>query len=124
MRLALVVLTALSLAGCSIPSISFQDSNESILAVEVRLEVSRLNCEADTAEEQVDAIRRSVDLLQLYSDSKGSKDLQEMALLMKDTTDSFYTRSLSGMSVVYCNMKKNALAEQSKTIAHAVMRRF
>ena len=63
----------------------------------------------------------------LLASAKAHGDLRHRDLdlyKLEYTTDSFYTRSLSGMSVVYCNMKKNALADQSKTIAHAVMRRF
>ena len=43
---------------------------------------------------------------------------------MKDTVDSFYDRVKDKDSVVFCNIKKKLMAQQSETIADAVMSRF
>lgn len=120
--LAVLAVCSMFVAGCSgVPSISFQDSNESILAVEVRLEVSRLDCKNPGT--QLSTIKRSVDFLQLYSESKGSKDLQAMVLEMQDTTNGLYAKG-DNLSPVFCDLKKKVLTTQSKDIADAVMRRF
>lgn len=124
MRIAAVVLSTLMLASCaSLPSISFYDDNESMLAVEVRVSVDKLNCQAQQ-EPQVRRIKEDVTRLQMFSESKGSSDLQEMVLPMKETVDGFYKRIIKEDSIAFCEIKKKLIAQQSKTIADAVMGRF
>jgi hypothetical protein len=119
MRLALV-LTALLISACgSIPS--FYDDNESLLAVKVRHQVSQLDCSApDKA--QILELKKQVDILALYSDSKKSNDIGELIALMQETSNGLYNKE--SFSTPYCNLKKKALELQSKDIASAIMKRF
>ena len=116
MRIILLVALLLSGSG-NIPS--FYDDNESLLAVNVRYEVSQLNCEKQI---RIKKLKKSVDVLALYSESKGSQDVYKLVLLMKETSDGLYIREAP--SVSYCNLKKKALQKQSDDIARAIMRRY
>lgn len=119
MRLALV-LTALLISACgSIPS--FYDDNESLLAVKVRHQVSQLDCSAPE-KAQIVKLKKQVDMLALYSESKKSNDIGELITLMQKTTEGLHAKE--SISTPYCNLKKKALESQSKNIASAIMRRF
>jgi len=124
MKIAGVVLGTLMLASCaSLPSISFYDDNESLLAVKVRGAAEALDCTAKQ-EPQVRGIQNRVNLLLYFSEAKHSDDVQEMVLPMKDTVDKFYERVKKNDSIAFCEIKKKLIVQQSKTIADAVMRRF
>ena len=123
MKIATVILATMMLASCGIPSISFYDDNESLLAVQVRGAAEALDCSAKQ-EPQVRNIQNRVDLLLYFSEAKHSDDVQEMVLPMKDTVDKFYERVKKNDSIAFCEIKKKLIIQQSKTIADAVMRRF
>lgn len=123
MKIATVILATMMLASCGIPSISFYDDNESLLAVQVRGAAEALDCSAKQ-EPQVRNIQNRVDLLLYFSEAKHSDDVQEMVLPMKDTVDKFYERVKKNDSIAFCEIKKKLIVQQSKTIADAVMRRF
>ena len=123
MKIATIILGTMLLTGCGIPSISFYDDNESLLAVEVRSSVDLLDC-STTQAPQVKTIQTSVNKFLFYSEAKGSSDVGEMIAPMKDTVDSFYDRVKDKDSVVFCNIKKKLMVQQSETIADAVMSRF
>lgn len=123
MKIATVILATMMLASCGIPSISFYDDNESLLAVQVRGAAESLDCSVKQ-EPQVRGIQNRVDLLLYFSEAKHSDDVQEMVLPMKDTVDKFYERVKKNDSIAFCEIKKKLIVQQSKTIADAVMRRF
>ena len=123
MKIATVILATMMLASCGIPSISFYDDNESLLAVQVRGAAEALDCSVKQ-EPQVKGIQNRVDLLLYFSEAKHSDDVQEMVLPMKDTVDKFYERVKKNDSIAFCEIKKKLIIQQSKTIADAVMRRF
>ena len=124
MKITAVILASMMLASCaSLPSISFYDDNESLLAVQVRGAAESLDCSAKQ-EPQVKGIQNRVDLLLYFSEAKHSDDVQEMVLPMKETVDSFYARIRKNDSIAFCELKKKIIIQQSKTIADAVMRRF
>ena len=111
-------LSLLLLAGCSgVPS--FYDGNESLLAVEARFYVDRLNC--DNPKPGVEALKDSVDMLAFYSESKESKDLTEMLSLLKETVSGLDRENLNPS---LCRLKKKVLEQQTADIANAVMWRF
>ena len=110
-----ILIMVLLLSGCSyIPS--FYDDNESLLAVHVRYEVDRLDCDAP----RVGRIKGSVDKLYFYTESKKSKDVRKLVHLMKETTDPMP----EVMSTYFCTIKKKILEKQSRDMANAIMRRF
>jgi hypothetical protein len=123
MKITAVILATMMLASCGIPSISFYDDNESLLAVEVRSAAEELNC-ALKQEPQVRNIQNRVNTLLYFSEAKHSDDVQEMVLPMKDTVDKFHERVKKNDSIAFCEIKKKLIVQQSKTIADAVMRRF
>ena len=109
-------LLILLLPGCSLLDTSFYDDNESMLAVEVRYEVSKLECEAPTTYR----VKGSIDKLYLYTESKKSRDVHKLVTLMKETSDPLKDT----MSSTYCNLKKTVLEDQSANIAKAMMGRY
>ena len=112
----LILLTALLFSGCSsLLDTSFYDSNESLLAVEVRYAVENLNCKRTT-----DKVRYAAVKLRLYSESKGSKDVYSLVEKLEKTAEGI----TMNMSPTVCNIKKKILAKQSKDIAYAIMRRY
>ena len=123
MKIVTTILATMMLASCGIPSISFYDDNESLLAVQVRGAAESLDC-AYKQEPQVRQIQNRVNTLLYYSEAKKSKDLQEMILPMKETVDKFHFRILKHDSITFCEIKKKLIVQQSKTISDAVMSRF
>jgi hypothetical protein len=114
---ALILSTVIFLSACSgLPS--FYDDNESLLSVQVRHQVEKLNCAAP----DVQPVKDSVDMLSLYSESKRSSDIGELIVLMKETTNGLYQKEQ--ISEPYCNLKKKVLQKQSSDIASAIMRRY
>jgi hypothetical protein len=114
---ALILSTVIFLSACSgLPS--FYDDNESLLSVQVRHQVEKLNCGAP----DVQPLKDSVDMLSLYSESKRSSDIGELIVLMKETTNGLYQKEQ--ISEPYCNLKKKVLQKQSSDIASAIMRRY
>lgn len=112
-KLALLVLL---LPGCSLLNTSFYDDNESMLAVNIRYEVDRLDCSSPKTSE----IKGSVNKLYFYSESKKSRDVHALAGIMKETADPLQDT----MSTTFCTIKKPLLEKQSKDVANAVMRRY
>ena len=119
-RVSLITISFIVLTGCSmIPS--FWDDNESMLAVDVRFAVSKLNCEVPY-QQQVEEIKDRVDYLAMYSESRGSDDIGEIVGLMKQTTDGLYKDNSN--NAFFCNMKKKILVKQSDEISDAIMGRY
>lgn len=116
-----VFAAAILLSGCSmIPS--FYDDNESAISIDLRYSVSQLDCKAPHGV-QVKEIDKSLKYLELYTESKGSDDVAKMISPMRETVDDFLKRGDDG-SVVYCNLKKKFMENQSATIAETIMGRF
>jgi hypothetical protein len=122
---------AVLLSGCAgitglIPS--FWDDNQSSRIVSVRLDIERLDCKA-AQKPQVERIRDDLEWFRLYSDSKGGRQRDVLALTkpMTDTVEDWYKRvSLEGHrdNPIYCDLKKRVLQEQSARAAKAVLGRF
>lgn len=111
---ALILSSILILSACSgIPS--FYDDNESLLAIDVRMAVHKLDC-SDSSETA--ALKDSIKRLSLYSESKNSSDIYPLINKMEKTSEGIET------SKAVCSLKKKILAKQSADIANAVMRRF
>jgi hypothetical protein len=115
------------LVGCStikdnIPS--FADDNESKVAIDIRQSVIELDCKQPHAP-QVAVIKKNVDWLILYSQTRDSRDVLRMIKPMNETVNDFYNRSITKQgSEAYCNMKKKVLETQSGAVAKAVIGRF
>lgn len=122
---------ALLLSGCAgltglIPS--FWDPNQSARIVSVRLDIERLDCRS-VQKPQVVKIRDDLEWFRLYSDSKGGRQADVLALTapMAATVEDWYRRvATEGHrdNPIYCELKKRVLQEQSARAAKAVLGRF
>jgi hypothetical protein len=127
--LAIFAFTLLS--GCAgltgmIPS--FWDDNQSARITSVRLDIERLDCKAQQ-KPQVIKIRDDLEWFRLYSESKGGRQADVLALTkpMTETVEDWYKRViLEGHkdNAIYCDLKKRVLTEQSTRAAKAVLGRF
>lgn len=117
MRALILAPALLILTSCSVLDTSFYDSNESMLAVEVRHEVENMKCGPKT---YIFSVQETVNKLQLYTESKGSKDIYKLVSKMKETSDGLK----EDMKPIFCSLKKKALQQQSKSIATAIMGRW
>ena len=119
------------LSGCAsitglIPS--GWDDNQSHRIINVRLDIERVDCK--TAQlPQVAKIRDDLAWFRLYSESKGSRQADVIALTkpMSETVEDWHKRvSLEGHkdNPIYCDLKKRVLQEQSTRAAKAVLGRF
>jgi hypothetical protein len=131
MKIILVVFTTLILQGCAsltglIPS--FWDDNQSSRIISVRLDIERLDCKA-AQKPQVIKIRDDLEWFRLYSDSKGHRQRDVLALTkpMSETVEDWYKRvAAEGHrdNPIYCDLKKRVLQEQSARAAKAILGRF
>jgi hypothetical protein len=131
MKKILAILSITLLSGCAgltglIPS--FWDDNQSHRIISVRLDIERLDCKAQQRS-QVTKIRDDLAWFRLYSESKGGRQADVIALTapMTDTVEDWYKRvSLESHkdNPIYCELKKKVLTEQSTRAAKAVLGRF
>jgi hypothetical protein len=131
MKKILTILSIVLLSGCAgltglIPS--FWDDNQSAKIVSVRLDIERLDCKAQH-KPQVIKIRDDLVWFRLYSESKGGRQADVLALTkpMSETIEDWYKRvSAEGHrdNPIYCELKKKVLTEQSTRAAKAILGRF
>lgn len=125
MKILLTIVLAFGITGCAmIPS--FWDDNQSARIVDVRQSVDQLDCSKVHAP-QVKTIKNNIEWFELYSESKGARQQDVIALVapMKETVDDFYERSTEKEgSKAYCEAKKRVMKTQAKTAAEAVLGRF
>ena len=125
------ILSFTLLSGCAgltglIPS--FWDDNQSHRIISVRLDIERVDCRAQQLP-QVAKIRDDLAWFKLYSESKGGRQADVIALTapMTETVEDWYKRvSQEGHrdNPVYCDLKKRVLQEQSARAAKAILGRF
>ena len=131
MKKLLLLVTVLLLQGCAgltglIPS--FWDDNQSHRIINVRLDIERVDCKS-TQLPQVAKIRDDLAWFKLYSESKGGRQADVIALTkpMTETVEDWHKRvSLEGHkdNPIYCDLKKRVLTEQSQRAAKAILGRF
>ena len=131
MKKLFAILSFTLLSGCAgltglIPS--FWDDNQSHRIINVRLDIERVDCK--TAQlPQVVKIRDDLAWFKLYSESKGGRQADVIALTtpMTETVEDWYKRvSTEGHkdNAIYCDLKKRVLQEQSARAAKAILGRF
>ena len=131
MKKLFAILSFTLLSGCAgltglIPS--FWDDNQSHRIINVRLDIERVDCKS-TQLPQVAKIRDDLAWFKLYSESKGGRQADVIALTnpMTATVEDWYKRvSQEGHrdNPVYCDLKKRVLQEQSARAAKAILGRF
>jgi hypothetical protein len=131
MKKLLAILSIALLQGCAglsglIPS--FWDDNQSSRIISVRLDIERVDCK--TAQlPQVVKIRDDLAWFKLYSESKGGRQADVIALTtpMTATVEDWHKRvTTEGHkdNAIYCDLKKRVLQEQSQRAAKAILGRF
>ena len=131
MKKLFAILSFTLLSGCAgltglIPS--FWDDNQSHRIINVRLDIERVDCKS-TQLPQVAKIRDDLAWFKLYSESKGGRQADVIALTnpMTATVEDWYKRvSQEGHkdNPIYCDLKKRVLTEQSQRAAKAILGRF
>ena len=131
MRTIFAIIVTAALSGCAgltglIPS--FWDDNQSHKITSVRLDIERLDCRA-AQKPQVVKLRDDLEWFRLYSESKGGRQADVLALTapMAATVEDWYKRvNTEGHkdNAIYCDLKKRVLTEQSARAAKAVLGRF
>ena len=131
MKKILAIFAFALLSGCAgltglIPS--FWDDNQSSRIISVRLDIERLDCKIQQ-KPQVIKIRDDLVWFRLYSESKGGRQADVIALTkpMSETVEDWYKRvAAEGHkdNAIYCDLKKRVLTEQSTRAAKAVLGRF
>ena len=120
-----LLLAALVLSGCSDLSIpSRWDYNQSMSITNIQQFTRHLDC-AEPLAVQVNVIQNQIEWFQIYSETKGTRDVQKLMSTLSDTTNELATRASKGdVSTVYCNMKKKILIEQANIVGEAIQWRF
>jgi hypothetical protein len=131
MKKLLAILSLSLLSGCAgltglIPS--FWDDNQSARIISVRLDIERVDCKAQQLP-QVVKIRDDLAWFKMYSESKGGRQADVIALTkpMTETVEDWYKRvATEGHkdNPIYCDLKKRVLTEQSQRAAKAILGRF
>jgi hypothetical protein len=131
MKKILAIFAFALLSGCAgltglIPS--FWDDNQSSRIISVRLDIERLDCKVQQ-KPQVIKIRDDLVWFRLYSESKGGRQADVLALTkpMSETVEDWYKRvNAEGHrdNPIYCELKKKVLTEQSTRAAKAILGRF
>jgi len=125
LKLTSILLMVVLLTGCSslqdmMPS--FYDDNESKAIIDVVTKVSLLDCNATTLIEDLKELDRDTEWLILYSEAKGSRDVNKTTKLFDETLNGMVAKET--VSPTYCELKKKTMLVQSKEIAKSIMRRF
>lgn len=126
MKIAALLLVV-TLTGCAsvkdmVPS--FWDDNQAKAIIDVRQSVIQLNCKQEHLP-QAEKIFNHIQWFELYSESRGHKDMEKLTKPLHDTAKEFLDRSkIKQGSEVYCELKKKFLIQQSQTAATAIMGRF
>ena len=131
MKKLLVIFAFTLLSGCAgltglIPS--FWDDNQSAKIISVRLDIERVDCKREQLP-QVMKIRDDLAWFKLYSESKGGRQADVIALTtpMIATVEDWHKRvTTEGHkdNPIYCDLKKRVLQEQSQRAAKAILGRF
>jgi hypothetical protein len=116
----------LALAGISALMPSAWDVNQSAVITDIQQKSKRINCknEVTSLKKHLDSLDERVEWLIIYSESKQTGDIFNMANVynqtLKDMIKRVETKSISNS---YCENKKTLLVEQSYIISKALQGR-
>lgn len=123
---------ALSLSGCAVfgglstlfPSA--WDSNQSAVITDIQQQSKRINCgwKINEVKDHLEYLDEKTEWLIIYSETKKTTDIFNMAQVYNTTLQDFYKRvETKSMSNSYCENKKAILIEQSNIIAKVLQGR-
>ena len=127
MKTLISILVAVSLVGCAgimdkMPS--KWDPNQAKAVTDLRQSANNFDCKGNLTE-QLMIINYQLQWFELYSESKGTKDVQHMGDAIRTTTKEMQERVVKGpVSPIYCDLKKKLLVQQTDIMARAVQGRF
>jgi len=124
--LAVSLSGCMALAGLSTLLPSAWDSNQSAAITDIQQQSKRLNCKWKISDVNDHLVRldEKVEWLIIYSETKQTTDIFNMAQVYNATLQDFYKRvETKSMSNSYCENKKTILIEQSNIIAKTLQGR-
>jgi hypothetical protein len=127
MKKLFLILAVVSLTGCAsimdkIPS--RWDANQARVVTDLRQSAVNFDCKGDQRA-QLATITKQVQWFELYSESKGTKDVAKIGNTVKTTVKEFDERLDKGpVSPIYCDLKKKLFVQQTDIMARAVQGRF
>jgi hypothetical protein len=116
----------IALAGLSTLLPSAWDVNQSAVITDIQQKSKRINCKSEVTllKKHLDSLDEKVEWLIIYSESKKTDDIFNMANVynqtLKDMIKRVETKSISNS---YCENKKTILVEQSYIISKALQGR-
>lgn len=116
----------IALAGLSTLLPSAWDPNQSAAITDIQQQSKRINCKwkIDKVKEHLEYLDEKTEWLIIYSETKQTTDIFNMAQVYNTTLQDFYKRvETKSMSNSYCENKKTILIEQSNIIAKTLQGR-
>ena len=116
----------LALAGLSTLLSSAWDPNQSAAITDIQQQSKRINCKwkINEVKDHLEYLDEKTEWLIIYSETKQTTDIFNMAQVYNATLQDFYKRvETKSMSNSYCENKKAILIEQSNIIAKTLQGR-
>jgi len=117
----------ITLSGCSslvdmIPS--KWDVNQARVTTDLRQTTHNFDCKGNLTE-QLTVLNLQLQWFDMYAESKSTKDVAKLTVVMKDTAKEFAERAGNGpVSPLYCDLKRKLMIQQADIIAKTVQARF
>ncbi len=124
--LAVSLSGCVALAGLSTLLPSAWDPNQSAVITDIQQQSKRINCKwkIDEVKQHLEYLDEKTEWLIIYSETKQTTDIFNMAQVYNTTLQDFYKRvETKSMSNSYCENKKTILIEQSNIIAKTLQGR-
>ena len=124
--LAISLSGCVALAGLSTLLPSAWDPNQSAVITDIQQQSKRINCKwkIDEVKQHLEYLDEKTEWLIIYSETKKTTDIFNMAQVYNTTLQDFYKRlETKSMSNSYCENKKTILIEQSNIIAKTLQGR-
>lgn len=122
--LMLVIMTGCTSVQKMVPS--FWDDNQSRSIIDIRMQIEKIDCSANQLT-QVKPIENELRWFQLYSESKGIRQHDVLAIVepMQETVGDWVEHEKTKPNnEIYCGLKKDVLEFQASTAATAILGRF
>ena len=130
MKKLTVLLLAVLITGCSsISSLtdmipSRWDANQAKIITDLQQDARHFNCAGDQLS-QLNRLAADAEWFELYSASKGTKDVAELTKTVENTIKEFQDRIKQGpVSPIYCDLKQKLIIQQTDIVAKTVQGRF
>ena len=124
--LAVSLSGCMALAGLSALMPSAWDPNQSAVITDIQQQSKRIDCKwkINEVKDHLEYLDEKTELLIIYSETKQTTDIFNMAQVYNTTLQDFYKRvETKSMSNSYCENKKAILIEQSNIIAKTLQGR-